>query len=52
MKEVWKNYISEIIEIFKSPYHLSFQAAPYFLEDPIKMKKKKIQCMPVIWKAA
>lgn len=29
------------MEIFKSPYHLSFQAVPYSLGDPIKMKEKK-----------
>lgn len=35
------------MEIFKSPYHLSFQAVPHSLGDPIKMNKtNKNQCFP------
>lgn len=37
--------ISKIMEIFKSPYHLSFQAVPHSLGNPVKMMKTKIQCL-------
>lgn len=39
------------MEIFKSPYHLSFRAVPYSQGDPIKIKKTKFQCIPITWKA-
>lgn len=37
--------ISKIMETFKSPYHLSFQAVPRSLGNPIEMMKTKIQCL-------
>lgn len=28
------------MKLFRSPYHLSIQVAPYFLKDPIQKKNK------------